>query len=388
MIDVLIFFIVIVLGLGVQRTFSRDLSGWDKRNLKYLWFYHLAFGIIYWTYVVHGPGGDSLHYFRESKELSFQEAISLFDARGAGSYGMYLINALPTKFMGFFGLSMIYTLLGYIGIVCFYVLFSKHIKFNTKLGNYNLFPLVFFLPNLHFWSAGLGKDTLLFFCIGLFVYSMQQPSKHLFKIALIMILSYIIRPHITIFLIASFGLGFVLDGNLKLYQKFFLGGVFLVAFILLFDNIMEFLKIEDLNTDTVDQFSESKVSLLSRAKTGSSVDISNYPYPLKIFTFLYRPLFFDINGVLAIVASFENLLLLILSWKLVRLNPIKIFKNGNFIVKSLFIFLIIGSLSFSLILGNMGIMLRQKNMFIPALLFVCLWGFSYSVQQKKPKLKG
>lgn len=203
-----------------------------------------------------------------------------------------------------------------------------------------------------------------------------------------MVLSYIIRPHITIFLIASFGLGYVLDGNLKLYQKIFLGGLFFLAFILLFDKIMGFLKIEDLDAETVNQFSESKAGVLSRSHTGSSVDISGYPYPLKIFTFLYRPLFFDINGVLAVVASFENLLLLILSWKLVKLNPIKIFKAGNFIVKSLFIFLLIGTLTFSLILGNLGIMLRQKNMFIPALLFVCLWGFSYSLQQKKLKLKG
>lgn len=182
-------------------------------------------------------------------------------------------------------------------------------------------------------------------------------------------------------------MGYVLDGNLKLYQKILLGGVFLVAFVVLFDNIIAFLKIENLNSESIETFSESRVSGLSRAHTGSSVDISSYPYPLKIFTFLYRPLFFDINSVLAIVASFENLLLLILSWKLFRLNPIKIFNAGNYIVKSLFIFVIIGTLSFSLILGNLGIMLRQKNMFVPALLFICLWGLSCSYQQKLPLKK-
>ena len=75
-----------------------------------------------------------------------------------------------------------------------------------------------------------------------------------------MVLSYLIRPHITIFLIASFGMGYVLDGNLKFYQKIFIGGLFLVAFIALFDNIMAFLKIEDLNAETVNQFSKSKVA--------------------------------------------------------------------------------------------------------------------------------
>jgi hypothetical protein len=381
-VDILIFLVVLVLGIGVQSSFSNNLSIQDKKTLRNLWFYHIAFGIIYWVYIMYGPGGDSLKYYNVSKALPNQEALSLFGFNGPGTYGMYLINALPAKFIGFFGLTMIYTLLGYIGIMSLYIVFKKQISFNTKLGKYNLFPLVFFLPNLHFWSAGLGKDTLLFFCIGLFVYSMQQPLKNVFKIILALVVSYIVRPHITIFLIASFGMGYMLDGNLKFYQKIFLGGVFMVAFVMLFDNIMAFLMIEDLTSETVDQFSEEKVSNLSRSHTGSSVDISSYPLPLKIFTFLYRPLFFDINGILAIVASFENLLLLILSWKLVRVNPIKIFNAGNYLVKSLFLFLIIGTLSFSLILGNLGIMLRQKNMFIPALLFICLWAYSYRTEQK------
>tara|TARA_R100000988_G_C3940548_1_gene135992 strand:- start:16 stop:582 length:567 start_codon:yes stop_codon:yes gene_type:complete len=181
-------------------------------------------------------------------------------------------------------------------------------------------------------------------------------------------------------------MGYLLDGNLKIYHKIFIGSVFLIAFISLFDNIMAFLRIEDLNIESLDQFSDDKVSKLSRSHTGSTIDISSYPYPLKIFTFLYRPLFFDINGVLAIVASFENLLLLILTWKLFRVNPIKIFNAGNYLVKSLFLFLIIGTLSFSLILGNLGIMLRQKNMFIPALLFICLWAFSYTTEKKLQNL--
>ncbi|AFL82354.1 hypothetical protein Aeqsu_2913 [Aequorivita sublithincola DSM 14238] len=382
MIDVIVFLVVIALGFGVINSFSKELGVDDKKNLKNLWFYHLSFGVIYWLYIAYGPGGDSIGYYRASKELNIGEALALFGQYGPGTYGMYLLNVFPAKIIGFFGMTMLYTLIGYMGIVFFYLVFIKHIHYNSTIGKFKLFPLVFFLPNLHFWSAGLGKDTLLFFCIGLFIYSMQQPSKNVIKIVLALILSYIVRPHITIFLIASFGLGYVLDGNLKTYQKILIGGVFLIAFVSLFDNIMAFLKIEDLNTETIDQFAENRVSGLSRDHTGSGVDISSYPFPLKVFTFLYRPLFFDINGVLAIVASFENLLLLVLSWRFIRLNPIKIFNAANYMFKSMFIFLIIGSVTFSIILGNLGIMLRQKNMFIPALLFICLWSFSYNAEKK------
>lgn len=383
MIDVIVFLIVLALGFAVQSSFSPNLTLSDKRNLKNLWFYHIFFGIIYWAYIVHGPGGDSLGYYKVSEQLSFTEALALYGVHGPGTYGVYLLNVIPAKFIGFFGMTMIYTLLGYIGIVCFYMVFKTQIKFNTTIGKTELFPLVFFLPNLHFWSAGLGKDTLLFFCIGMFIFSMQKPSENVIKLIFALCLSYLIRPHITVFLIASFGLGYVLDGNLKAYQKMLLGGVFFVTFILLFDNIMAFLKIEDLDTDTIEQFSETRASNLSREHTGSAIDISSYPFPFKVFTFLYRPLFFDARGILALVASLENLLLLVLSWRFIKLNPIKLFKAGNYMMKSMLIFLIIGSVSFSIILGNLGIILRQKNMFIPALLFICLWGFSYNTEQKR-----
>jgi hypothetical protein len=121
---------------------------------------------------------------------------------------------------------------------------------------------------------------------------------------------------------------------------------------------------------------------LSRETTGSSVDISSYPLPLKIFTFLFRPLFFDASGILGLVASAENLILFILTFKFFKLNPFKMFKKGPMLFKNMMIFLIMGSISFSLILGNLGIMLRQKNMFMPSLIFIILWSVSYAQERK------
>ena len=176
MIDVFILFIVLLLGLSISNLFNALYTGKDKAILKNLWFYHIAFGVIYWVYIVYGPGGDSDGYYYMSREFIFPGWTLFVWSKRSGNLWDVSFKCFPAKLMGFFGLTMVYTLLGYIGILCFYIVFSKHIKYNSFLGKYNLFPLVLFLPNLHFWSAGLGKDTLLFFCIGLFVYSMQQPS--------------------------------------------------------------------------------------------------------------------------------------------------------------------------------------------------------------------
>ena len=387
MIDFFLLIIIFFIGYKLNINLKKKGFLYKINYLNYLWIYHLGFGIFYWAYITFIAYGDASHYYKVSASISLGEAIDLLVKFGVGTNSMFLLNYLPAHLLSFFGLSMVYALLGYIGMVYFYIFFKNNIVYNSKIKGYYLFPLLFFLPNLHFWSAGVGKDTLLFLSIALFFYGMQYPLKNVGKLALALGLSYLIRPHITIFLITSFGLAFVLDGKLKSYQKILFFGLCLAGFLALFDTIMAYLKLESLDTESVSEFADTRVSNLSRSSTGSSVDISSYPFPLKIFTFLYRPLFFDINGVMAIVASFENLLLLVLSWKFLKLNPIKVFRKGNYMVKALCIFLIIGAVSFSLILSNLGIMLRQKNMFIPALLFICLWGFSYQKEKQLAKAK-
>lgn len=388
MLDLLVIILIIILGFSVKNWVGAPFGNYDTKVLNQLWAYHLLFGILYWFYVAYGPGGDAMGYWRAGSNLNWNEALALFSIYGPGTYGMYVISHLPSGILGlsFFTVSILFTLLGYIGMVFFYSLFVKYIKLNSSIGKYSLFPLIFFLPNFHFWSAGLGKDTLCFMCIALFIYGMQQPAKNMIKIALAIGLTYMVRPHISVFLVAAFGMAFMLDGNLKVYQKVLFSAIFLVAFIILFDKFMSFLKVEELSAESISQYSATSTSNLSRS-SGSGVDISSYPYPLKVLTFLYRPLFFDINGVLAVVASFENLLLLILSIKFVKINPIKLFQKGNIIFKGCLIFFVTGALTFSLILGNLGIMLREKNMFTPCLLFVCLWGLSYAQEQQRAKVE-
>jgi hypothetical protein len=141
--------------------------------------------------------------------------------------------------------------------------------------------------------------------------------------------------------------------------------------------VMEFAKIEEASVDSFDKFSVGKAALLSRSHTGSAVDISSYPFPLKVFTFLYRPFFFDINGIPSVLASFENLLLLVLSFTVLKNKPLQTFKNAPFVIQGMVYFLLIGTLAFSQTLGNVGIMIRMRNMFLPGLIVFIFWHFSY-----------
>jgi len=285
---------------------------------------------------------------------------------------------------------MMYCVLGYLAFVYYYAILKKVIpKYNflnkIKILNIPVFPFFLFFPNLHFWSSGIGKDTLLFFCIALFVYSLFNIKKNIINIAISILISVFIRPHITMFLIVGFGVGYTFSGEVKPFQKFFMTLLFFTGFLLLFDYVLNFIKLESVDLESIEGYAANKSGVL-KSKATSGVDISSYPYPLKILTYLYRPLFFDINNLLAIVASFENLFLLLLSAKLFKIKNIKYLKISNKIIKGSVVFLLTGTLTFSLILGNLGIMLREKNMFTPLFLITAYWLLSVTKNKVTTKI--
>jgi len=375
--------LIVLSGIGFINFFSSQLPSMEINNLWKLWFFHLLVGTAYY-FLTRNAGGDAWGYWRRAKLMNSDDFwYGLLENKGTRF--MEAFNYFPAKVLdlGFFTNTMLFSLLGFMGFVFFYLITYQLIPFNSKFKGYLLFPLVFFMPNLHYWSSGIGKDTLLFLCIGMFCYAILDIMKRMPLLLVALALSYFVRPHITLFLVVSFSLAYVFGGKVSAGKRVLFSVVLLGIGLAILPTVMEFAKIEEASVASFDEFSENKVDVLSRSHTGSSVDITSYPFPLKVATFLFRPFFFDINGIPAVVASFENLLLLILSFIVVFKNNFRLtFKSAPFVIKGLFFFLIIGTLAFAQSLGNVGIMIRMRNMFLPGLLIFILWSFSYQQELK------
>jgi hypothetical protein len=382
--DVLFTLIFIFIGFLFINSFKNKLSENNYRTLQQLYFFHILFGIYYCFFVL----GDSVGYWRQPKLMSYTNFIHFFNEE-QGTYFIYALNYIPSNILdlSYFTGTIMYSIIGFIGLTYFYIVAIDTIPNNPKYMGYNLFPLLFFLPNLHFWSCAVGKDTLLFFCIGIFVYGLMNSTKRLPLIILALLLSYFIRPHITLFMIIAFGLSFVLTNNKSFFQRLVFFTIMLGIAIYIFPMVLKFAKIEEASMDNFNNFAINKASLLSRSHTDSAIDISSYPLPIKIFTFLFRPFFFDINGIPSILAAIENTLLLILSISILRNKPLESFKKAPFVIKGMIYFLIIGTLAFSQSLGNLGIMIRMRNMFLPGLIIFILWHYSYMLKNESENNK-
>lgn len=375
--------LIIVLGLGFINLFSSQLTERDQSMLKKLFFFHLLLGTYYCFFIQ----GDAIGYWRVPKAYSidtFKEGLF----NGEGTMFMYAFNFIFSNLlnMSYLSNTLVYSLFGFMGLTFFYMIVVKTVPYNKVISGYVLFPLIFFLPNLHFWSAGVGKDTTLFLCIGMFAYGILKPITRIPLLVISVLLAMAIRPHIVLFLMAGFGLAYIFGGKVSLFQRVLFSGVLIGIGLAILPSVMEFAKIEEASAEGFDKFAESKAAVLSRASSSSAIDVSGMPFPLKVLTFWFRPFFFDVRNLNGLIASIENLIFVIVFIKAMRTKPITAFRKAPFVIKGLVFFLIFGSFAFSQSLGNVGIMIRMRNMFLPGMLIYLMWVFSYQQQVAKEQM--
>ncbi len=377
MLDLIYIPLIIVLGLGFINLFSSQLTERDQQVLRKLFFFHLLMGTYYCFFIE----GDAIGYWRVPKAYTMETfKEGLFN--GEGTMFMYAFNYLFSNLlnMSYLSNTLLFSLFGFMGLTFFYIVAVQTVPYNKIISGYALFPLIFFLPNLHFWSSGVGKDTTLFLCIGMFTYGLMKPFQRIPLLVLAGLLSMAIRPHITLFLMVGFGLAYVFGGKVSPAQRFIFSAAMIAVGLAILPSVMEFAKIEEASAEGFDKFATGKAAVLSRSSVGSAIDISSYPFPLKVLTFWFRPALFDVRNLNGLIAALENLLLLLVFIKAMRTSPIRAFKAAPFVIKGLVIFLVVGTLAFSQSMGNMGIMIRMRNMFLPGMIIYLMWIFSYEQQ--------
>jgi hypothetical protein len=357
--DFLVILLVVIYGaIGFSYIFknSNSFSLREIQFLQWLYLYHMVVSLAFSFYIRH-DGGDALVYWFEVERFSLMVPWESYYRTGT-SFIVFLTYPLVKYWnLSFYTGGLLFAMIGFNGFIYLYSIIRKFIKKPIYLYGIRVFPYILFLPNLHFWSSGIGKDALSFFAILLFYYAL--------------------------FLMVSSFIAIIIDGKMRMSMsiKISLGVVMLVAGVVLFNAVVSYMRLDDVSTESIREFSETKTTNLSKG-SGSAVAIAGYPFPLKLFTFLYRPLFFDISNALAVISSVENLILLYMTGVMFVLRPFAAFKAAPMQVKSMLIFFFICTCAFALTLSNLGIMLRQKNPVVSCLFVFIFWCFAYILNLK------
>ncbi|NJY63954.1 hypothetical protein HC174_14510 [Salinimicrobium sp. CDJ15-81-2] len=378
---VFLFVLFFLINQSIFAAYKKEHAFLDLKKLNLLYLYHTLFFGVYLWYAYNNPS-DSHRYYNDL----INHEDSWWNLFGTDTT---FINFLSYPFfkLGFNYEMLMFTFswLGYLGFFYAYLFFREKIPVKIKVfRSVDLLTLILFFPNMHFWTASLGKGAPIFLGLMMFTYAIINPKSRIGMLILGSLIIFYIRPHVFMFVAVGAVLGFM-SGKEKIafWKKLLIYISMIGSLVLVQDEILAVIGLQG-SENLIEDFqaaSETRAEDLSDA--GSGVDMSTYPLPLKLFTFWFRPLFIDAPNILGLITSFENLIYLLLFFKILKVDFIKFIKNSPSLVKMSLVIFLMSSFAMTFVMSNLGIIMRQKSMVMYFLFFVIYY---YLAQKKYDKI--
>lgn len=340
---------------------------------SYLWvlfFVHILLSAVY-LFMALSTASDSLAYYKEASTES-----NWFHLWGTSTP---FIEFLAWPFAYLIGLSyvsvmMIFSWFGFVGVVYFYIAAKENVPLNATWQKYTPVELVFLLPNLHYWSASLGKGSMILFGLALLTFGLSRFNRRYLVLIFGAFIVFMVRPHILFTVIISVMLALLISGSaLKAYVKWIVFAIASVVFFFISDDVAEFTEVQNFNV-LDSEFLANRAAELGKSSSG--VNLQDYSLPMKMFTFWFRPLFVDGQGLMGLIVSFENLLYLVMFFYLLRYGFAN-WKRWNGWFKICFFIFIFASVALAQVTGNLGIAIRQKAQIMPFFFILYLKAVAY-----------
>lgn len=291
------------------------VAGWFAKMLGTL-------ARFYVLQVVYDGTGDATRYSRVGAEVA--EMLRSGDVawhrpgeQVVGTHFVEFVTGLvftitgPTTLGGF----VVFSALGFVGMF----LIFRAVRITAPEVDVRFFALLlFFLPSMIFWPSSIGKETLMLLSIGLFAYGSARLFAHmgggLLAIAAGAGLSAMVRPHITLMLVAALLLATVIVRPASAAGEIPLGKILkvgLAAALLVWaaSAAGSFLDVDPLESGAVGQVLESTGDRTGSGESAFS-NVNPILFPFAVVTVLFRPFPFETGNLQGIIASFEGMLLL------------------------------------------------------------------------------
>ena len=270
----------------------------------------------------------------------------------------------------FVSCSLIFSFIGSIGSILLFSIIKDLTKNSDKKLKF-LAGLIVYFPISNLWTACIGKDAITFTCINLIIFSFFNLNSRFLLLIISATFISLTRPYVGLVLIFGLIISITQKASFPLFYKlFFIGSssIFLVILINLSSKFFPSLSLYDISERISDYGATTSVG-------ATAIDLSSYSLPMKIFTYLFRPLFFEARDLFTILMAVENTILffvviypLLISIKSKKLKRLEL----NSLQVFLIIFLIGTIIPYSSATSNLGMAYRHKLTLLPALIYLSL----------------
>lgn len=356
----------------------RRLAPGHAPGLTKLVWLRMAGLILVFAFMVTTPSADCHSYWRGPAQGE------LFTTYGE-VLGTGMVEILMYPFAYWFKLSFFSCFLPFAALGSIGTLLLGATVIHLRQGDMTKLTWVLLaLPNCIFWSSAPGKDVMMWFFGSLLLYTlfcMRGGLKGITFLLFSLAGMFAFRPHVAIASILALLPVLLRAPHGVVWLSRYRIGVFvfcLIGLLVAIPLAKDYLRVEDF-TDVSAYTERFKASgeLYSAENEGeaSSIDLTGASPPMRMVAFMFRPLFFDANGLMGVLASLENLLLLVLTILI-------IFKrrfwwgllNRDFLISAPLYLWCFSWIMLSMSGGNnLGLFARQKVQLMPFwILLMCL----------------
>jgi hypothetical protein len=352
---------VFFLGIATIFPICRWLGVPERIGLSlYLW--HSLFCLVYIWYSLNNPA-DSIKYFLDS--LHF-DSLPMPGSRSVIFFNSFFSQLLGMSYGGCF---FVFNIIGTIGLIAFLAALRDALKRKARWVRKSAIIIAFF-PGFSFWTTAIGKDGIAFCGVGLICWAVASPYRRFYAILIGILLMMAVRPHMAAILIVTLALALSLTGKISLPYKIISTAILIPASVSISVFAVGYVGLEEFSTDSALAYMEERQGYNTTGD--SSVDIASSSVPMRMFMYVFRPLFFDANGAFGLIVSIENLIALgilmaFLVGFLKRSSSLSRFQLLFFSLYVIFSWLILSNTT-----ANLGIAIRQKTMFTPMFLLLAL----------------
>ncbi|HEX7131038.1 MAG TPA: hypothetical protein VF228_00600 [Iamia sp.] len=269
------------------------------------------------------------------------------------------------------GASMVFSTLGFVGL---YLTFRALRVSYPEADPTRLALLGLGLPSMVFWPSSLGKEALMVFAIGIVVYGAAWTwtgrRGGVLVIAVGLVASALVRPHVTVLLVAGLlGASVLVRAESRpeaVLLKLLRTGLFVGALVGAVAASSAFFGLSQVDSSGVSDVLERTEE--QTAQGGSSFAAVNpLLFPVAAVTVLYRPFPFEAGNLQGAIASVEGTLLLYLTWRRRRhlLGMISHARERPMVAFTL-VYAAVFVMAFSQF-GNFGLLARQRVQLYPLL---------------------
>lgn len=362
--------VIFILGLTLCSLFTRKKS--DIKYVMLLYTWHSLFAFVYYYYSL-TTAADAKSYYTWSLT---NEILTLSPGT---SFVIYLTSFFSKILsINYLNTTLTYSNLGALGMVFLYLSLKK-----TFLVINRYWMFILFLPSMSFWSAGLGKDSISFMAVCLFLYGVTTSNNKKILISFGFLAMFMVRPHIAFIMLVSFIVFFIVNSKVNVLIKALMLPIIISGSIIALQFTQQYVGLGDVSLNSLDSYVGQRQGY--NLEGGSSLDIASMSYPMQMFTYIFRPLPFEAHSIVSLITSIENTILLLLFTYIFLKSK---FNFRPFIQDTnlwLLIYVFFTCSILALTTANLGIATRQKWMFMPVLIYLLIYAL-HSCKVKKSKV--